>query len=95
MSASSETLGLVMLQDDPHAWRLDSATQLVAVRDALADGATTAKTLRERFPGLAPSEIAHELGVPIETSDDDPMVGSLWRFAEYRQRPARILLYTG
>jgi hypothetical protein len=94
MSASAETLGLAMLKDDPHAWRLDSATQLAAVRDALADGGATAKALRARFAGLAPQRIAHALGVPIEGSDDDPIVGSLWRFAEYRQRPARILLYS-
>jgi hypothetical protein len=94
MSASAETLGLAMLQDDPHAWRLDSATQLAAVREALAEGGASAKALRERFAGLAPQQIAHELGVPIEVSDDDPMVGLLWRFAEYRQRPTRILLYS-
>lgn len=93
MAASDETLGLVMLEDDPHAWRLDGATQLAAVRDALADGASLAKSLRQRFSDLAPQAIAHQLGVPIEATDDDPMVGSLWRFAEYRQRPPRILLY--
>jgi hypothetical protein len=93
-AASPETLGLVMLEADPHARRLDRAAQFAAVRDALADGAAAAKALRERFPDLAPQGIAHELGVPIEATDDDPMVGSLWRFAEYRQRPARILLYS-
>jgi hypothetical protein len=94
MSAAPETLGLAMLQRDPHAWRLDGITQLAAVNDALADGANTAKALRARFAGLAPQQIARELGVPIELSDDDPMVGSLWRFAEYTQRPARIRLYS-
>jgi hypothetical protein len=93
-AASPETLGLVMLDADPHARRLDRAAQFAAVRDALADGASSAETLRERFPDLAPQEIAHALGVPIEATDDDPMVGSLWRFAEYRQRPARILMYS-
>ena len=92
-AASPETLGLVMLQADPHARRLDRAEQFAAVREALADGAAAAKSLTERFPDLAPPEIAHQLGVPIEATDDDPMVGSLWRFAEYRRRPARILLY--
>ena len=29
----------------------------------------------------------------VEAIDDDPMAGSLWRFAEYRQRPPRIVLY--
>jgi hypothetical protein len=91
-AASPETLGLVMLQADPHARRLDRAAQLSAVREALADGTATAKSLTERFANLAPPEIAHALGVPIEATDDDPMVGSLWRFAEYR--PARILLYS-
>jgi hypothetical protein len=38
--------------------------------------------------------IAHALGVPVETVDDDPMAGSLWRFAEYRARPTRIVLYS-
>jgi hypothetical protein len=93
IAASPETLGLVMLEADPHTWRLDRNAQFAAVRDALADGAATAKVLRRRFPDLAPREMAHELRVPVETTDDDPMVGSLWRFAEYRQRPARILLY--
>jgi hypothetical protein len=93
IAASPETLGLLMLETDPHAWRLDRDTQLTAVRDALADGAATAKVLRQRFSDLTPCEIARELRVPVETTDDDPMVGSLWRFAEYRQRPARILLY--
>src|SRR5437879_7071035 len=93
-AASPETLGLVMLEADPYARRLDRAAQFVAVRDALADGAAAAKALRGRFPELAPQEIACELGVPIAATDDDPMVGSLWRFAEYRQRPARILLYS-
>ena len=93
IAASPETLGLVMLETDTHAWRLDRDTQLAAVRDALADGAATAKVLRQRFPNLTPGEMARELRVPIETTDDDPMVGPLWRFAEYRQRPAGILLY--
>jgi len=93
-AASPETLGLVMLAADPYARRLDRAAQFAAVRDALADGAAAAQALRERFADLAPQEIAHELDVPIEATDDDPMVGSLWRFAEYRQRPARILLYS-
>jgi hypothetical protein len=94
MSASAETLGLAMLQGDPHAWRLDRATQLAAVRDALTDGRRTAEVLRERFAGLTPRQITYELGVSIEASDDDPMVGSLWRFADYRQRPACILLFS-
>jgi hypothetical protein len=93
MAASPEALGLVMLEADPHARRLDHATQLAAVRDALADGAATAQTLRQRFPDLAPQEIARELCLPIEISDDDPLAGSLWRFAEYQERPGRILLY--
>jgi hypothetical protein len=94
MAASPETLGLVMLEADPHARRLDRAARFAAVHDALGDGAATAKTLRQRFPQLAPDQIARELGVPLEATDDDPLVGSLWRFAEYRQRPARILLYS-
>lgn len=93
MAATPETLGLAMLQRDPHAWRLDGATQQAAVHDALADGSRTAQALRANFVGLAPRQIAHELGVPIELSDDDPMVGSLWRFAEYTPRPARIRLF--
>jgi hypothetical protein len=93
IAASPEMLGLVMLEADPHARRLDRATQLSAVRAALADGAATATTLQARFPGLAPQEMARALGVPVEEIGDDPLVGSLWRFAEYRERPARILLY--
>jgi hypothetical protein len=92
-AASPEMLGLVMVQDDPHGWRLDRAAQSAAVRDALADGTATAEALRARFPDLTPQEIAREFGVPVETVDDEPMIGSLWRFAEYRQRPPRILLY--
>ncbi|HTG07434.1 MAG TPA: hypothetical protein VK635_25740 [Bradyrhizobium sp.] len=94
MAASPEALGLVMLEADVHAWRLDRATQLAAVRDALADGAATAEALRARFPELAPHEIAAELNVPVAETDADPLVGSLWRFAEYQGRPARILLYS-
>jgi hypothetical protein len=94
MPASAETLGLVMLEADPHARRLDRATQLAAVGDALADGAATATAWRVRFPGHAPHEIAREFRLRIEATDDDPMIGSLWRFAEYQQRPARILLYS-
>jgi hypothetical protein len=94
IAASPEMLGLVMLEADPHARRLDRATQLSAVRAALADGAATATTLQARFPGLAPQEMARALGVPVEEIGDDPLVGSLWRFAEYRERPARILLYS-
>lgn len=93
-AASSETLGRVMLEADPHGWRLDHATQFAAVSDALADGAETAKALRQRFPDLTPRGISRELGVPVEATDDDPMVGSIWRFAEYRPRPPRILLYS-
>jgi hypothetical protein len=92
-SASPEALGLLMLKSDIHAMRLDDRTQRVAVCDALADGAATARDLRRRFPGLSPREIARELGVPIATSDDDPRVGTLWRFAEYRPRPPQIVLY--
>jgi hypothetical protein len=54
----------------------------------------TAKDMRKRFPGLAPREIARELQIPIVATDDDPMVGSIWRFAEYRSRPPCIVLYT-
>jgi hypothetical protein len=92
-AASPETLGLAMLRADPHGWRLDRAAQLAAVSDALADGTATATDLRKRFPVLTPQEIARELEIPIETTDEDPMVGSIWRFAEYRPRPPRIMLY--
>jgi hypothetical protein len=93
-AASPETLGLLMLRTDLHATRLDDRTQLAAVSDALADGVATARSLRKRFPGLAPQEIARELQVPVVAIDDDPMVGPIWRFAEYRSRPPRIMLYT-
>lgn len=93
MAASPAALGLVMLEADPHGHRLNRAAQFAAVSDALADGTATARDLRQRFPGFAPQEIARTLGVPIEATDDDPMVGSIWRFAEYRPRPPRILLY--
>ena len=94
MAVSPETLGLVMLEADVHARRLDRATQLAAVRDALANGAATAEALRARLPDLAPHEIADRLNVPVAETDDDPLVGPLWRFAEYQGRPARILLYS-
>jgi len=93
VAASPETLGLAMLRADPHGRRLDRAAQLAAVSDALADGATAARDLRKRFPVQTPQEVARELRVPIETTDDDPMVGSIWRFAEYRPRPPHIMLY--
>ena len=92
-AASPEALGLAMLQADPHAWRLDRATQHAAVSDALADGTAAAANLRPRFADLSPEQIARALGVPVETIDSEPMVGSIWRFAEYRPRPPRIVLY--
>lgn len=93
-SASSHMLGLAMLRADPHAWRLDQAAQSAAVDDALADGTATAQHYRRRYPHLTVSEIARELSVTISVTDDDPMVSSIWRFAEYRPRPPHILLYT-
>lgn len=90
---SPAELGLVMLKADPHAWRLDQATQLAAVAEALADGNGAARALRARYAGLSPERIARELGLPVETTDSDPMVGSIWRFAEYRRRPPHIVLY--
>jgi hypothetical protein len=92
-TASPETLGLLMLKSDLHAARLDDRTQRAAVSDALADGVATASDFRRRFPGRSPEEIARELRIPVETTDDDPMVGSIWRFAEYRPHPPRIVLY--
>jgi hypothetical protein len=94
VAASPQALGLAMLQADPHAVRLDRGLQSAAVSDALADGAAVATDLRKRFPVLTPREIARDLRVPVETTDDDPMVGSIWRFAEYRSRPPCILLYS-
>jgi hypothetical protein len=93
MAASPATLGLKILKADPHGWRLDRAEQFAAVSAALADGAATARDLRRRFPGLTPQQVARELRVAVETTDDDPMVGSIWRFAEYRPRPPLIMLY--
>ena len=93
-AASPETLGLSMLKSDLHAARLNDRTQLAAVVDAIADGAATAIDLRKRFPGLSPRRIAGELQVSVVTTGDDPMVGSIWRFAEYRARPPQIVLYT-
>jgi hypothetical protein len=93
-AASPEALAFVMLEADPHAGRLDHAIKIAAIRDALSDGTAAARALRERFPDLAPQAIARELGVAVKTIDDDPLVGSLWRFAEYRERPARIVLYS-
>src|SRR5882724_7649719 len=92
-SASPGALGLSMLKTDLHAARLDDREQIAAVSDALADGEATATDVRRRFPGLAPREIARELEIPVETTGDDPLVGSIWRFAEYRPRPPRIVLY--
>jgi hypothetical protein len=93
-TASPGTLGLSMLKADLHAARLDDRAQVAAVADALADGEATAKDIRLRFRGFSPREIARAFGVPVEASHDDPLIGSIWRFAEYRQRPPRILLYT-
>lgn len=95
MHASPDTLGLLMLEADPHGGRLDHATQIAAVSDALFDGTAAANNWRVDFPNLAPREIARQLRVPVETTDDDPMIGSIWRFAEYRPRPPRIMLYNG
>ncbi len=92
-AASPEALGMLMLKSDLHAARLDQRAQHTAVVDALADGAAAAMDLRQRFPGKATREIAGELHVPVMLTDDDPLVGSIWRFAEYRPRPPKILLY--
>ena len=93
-ATAPETFGLMMVRADPHGWRLDRATQLAAVSDALADGISVADNLRALFPDLSPDRIAHELGLRVETADDDPMAGSIWRFAEYRPQPPRIVLYS-
>jgi hypothetical protein len=93
MAASPESLGLVMCEADPHGRHLERAAQLAAVAEALADGAATARDLQQRFPGRTPQELARTLKVAVETTDDDPLVGSIWRFAEYRSRPPRIILY--
>jgi hypothetical protein len=93
-AASPEMLGMLMLKGDLHAARLDDRAQRAAVTDALADGGATAADVRTRFPGLSPRRIADELGIPVATTDDDPLVGTIWRFAEYRPRPPRIQLYT-
>jgi hypothetical protein len=93
MAASPETLGLVMLEADPHGGRLKRSAQLAAVAEALADGAGTARDLQQRFPDRTPQELARALKVGVETTEDDPLVGSIWRFAEYRPRPPRIVLY--
>lgn len=92
-AATSETLGLLMLNGDPHAARLDRRSRRAAVADAIADGMATARSFRKRFPKSTPREIAAELQVGVLVSDDDPMVGSIWRFAEYRSHPPRIVLY--
>jgi hypothetical protein len=85
LAASPETLGRSMLEADPHAWRLDRATQSAAVAEALADGAAVAEDFRARFAGLTAQAIARELAVPIEItgrrsrsarSGDLPNIGS-------------------
>lgn len=91
--ASPQELGLAMLEADPHTRRLDRSARLAAVSDALADGAMTAKNLRDRFTGLDPRGIAFKLGLAVEATDDDPLVGSIWRFAEYQPQPPGIKLY--
>src|SRR3954451_3779584 len=92
-TTSPQAGGFAMMQDDAHAWRLDRDQQRAAVSDALADGAATARQFRNRFATSKPNEIANQLGLTIETTDSDPLVGSIWRFAEYRARPPGILLY--
>jgi hypothetical protein len=92
-AASPEMLGILMLKGDLHAARLDDRAQHAAVIDALADGAAAAADARKRFPGLSPRRIAGQLGIKVGTTDDDPLVGTIWRFAEYRPRPPKILLY--
>jgi hypothetical protein len=91
--ASPLELGLAMLEAEPHARRLAYSARLAAVSDALADGAMTARNLRDRFAGRSPREIALGLGLTVEATDDDPLVGSIWRFAEYRLRPPGIRIY--
>jgi hypothetical protein len=83
-----------MLKTNPQARRLDERTQLAAVAAALADGTATARELRQRFPGQTTRKIAEELRIPVVATDDDPMVGPIWRFAEYHARPPKIVLYT-
>jgi hypothetical protein len=91
--ASPLELGLAMLDADPHARRLACSARYAAVLDALADGAMTARNLRDRFAGRSPREIALGLGLTVEATDDDPLVGSIWCFAEYRLRPPGIRIY--
>jgi hypothetical protein len=92
-TASPLELGLDMLKADPHARRLAQSARLAAVLDALADGAMTARNLRDRFGGRSPREIALGLGLTVDATDDDPLVGSILRFAEYRLRPPGIRIY--
>jgi len=92
-AASPEVLGMLMLKGDLHAAKLDDRAQHEAVLDALADGMATAAEVRRRFPSMAPRRIAAELRIKLGTTDDDPLVGTIWRFAEYRPRPPQILLY--
>jgi hypothetical protein len=92
-TASPQALGLAMLQADPHARHLDHAARQAAVSDALDNGAVTAQELRAQCKSGDPREIARQLGLTIEVSDEDPLVTSLWRFAEYSPRPPGIKVY--
>ena len=87
MAASPETLGLVMLQADPHAGRLDPVTQLAAVSDALASGAAL---VTSGLGGLA--EVCGPDAVwvdPANAEDLDAALASLLDSPERRAALAR------
>ena len=83
-----------MLQADPHAWRLDRATQFAAVPMRSPTDCCRREFARAFYRVCAGRRSPASFGLPVETTDGDPMVGSIWRFAEYRPRPPRIVLYS-
>jgi len=89
----AETLGLLMLTNDPAAARLSIGSRRAAVRAALDDGAAGARGLAARWDTSAPDAIARSLGIALVDSDAEAQFGSLLRYAEYRSDPPEIHLF--
>ena len=62
--------------------------------DAVAAGEAHTRSLRLVFH-TTPQELSREraLGANIKATNEDPMVGVIWRFAEYLPRPPRSMFY--
>jgi hypothetical protein len=91
--ATPETLGLLILWNDPQSRRLRAAKHLEVVRAALAEGQALATDLRDRFGDLPPDGMAKALGLVLRETNDDPVRGGVLFYAEYCEKTSEILLF--